>query len=264
MIASFVIFFALVGILAGLSAGLFGIGGGIIIVPALYWLFTMQDFPPTAIMRLAVATSLFCIVFTAMASAWGHWRQHAVHRSLARVLLPATLIGGVAGAVLAHILHHQVLRNLFAVFELVIALQLFFGRYQVQYSSARCKRSTLLLGGLGIGGFSSVMGIGGGTLTVPFLLWQRIPLHNAIAVSAVCGIPIALAGASTLIFLGSGVAELPPHTIGYLYLPAVIPIIATSILCAPLGAVLAHHLPVVVLRKAFAVLMAMVGLRMLY
>ncbi len=257
-----VLLYLLTGALAGLSAGLFGIGGGIIVVPALYYLFRFSGFPDQSLMHMALGTSLFSIVFTGMASAWGHYRQRMVNMSIVYALTPWLLLGALLGATLAHVLDSRYLRYLFALFELLVAWRL-FSDSAVLPRGGMPSRVAKVTGGLGIGVLSSLMGIGGGTLTVPFLLWHGIPLRNAIAVSAVCGIPIAMAGAGGMLLLGSTVTALPEHTVGYLYWPAAVPIVFASMVAALLGSRLARALPIAILRQAFALLLTVVGLRML-
>lgn len=250
------------GALAGLTAGLFGLGGGLIVVPALHFLFLAQDFPPVMLMQLAITTSLFCILFTGGASAWGHYRRQAVHAQAVRSLIPGILLGALLGAWLASWLPSAGLRRIVGLFELFVAWRLLGGGAR-QGSGQLPGLAAMLAAGMGIGACSSLLGIGGGTLTVPFLLFCGLPVRVAIASSAVCGLPIALAGGAGLVWLGWGVQDLPRYALGYLYWPAILPIVAASLCTVPIGVHLAHRLPVLQLRRAFAALLLLLAIVML-
>lgn len=259
----FIVFlYLLLGLVGGIMAGLMGIGGGIVIVPALYYLFSWQDFSASSIMQLAVATSLATIVFTSFASARAHHRRGAVMWPAVAALVPGILAGAVAGGLLAMWLPSEGLRRIFGIFEILVALQIGFGARPAAHRGLPGRGGQMLAGGF-IGTLSSLLGIGGGTLTVPFLLWCNVTIHKAVATAAACGLPIAMAGALTLMIAGWHQPGLPAHSLGYVYWPAALAIIATSFLAAPLGARLAHALPVTMLKRVFAVLLAIVGLRMI-
>lgn len=255
-------FYLLTGVAGGLLAGLLGIGGGIVIVPALYYLFSWQGFSGGHIMQLAVATSLMTIVVTAVASIRAHHLRGAVQWPTLMLLLPGIIAGAVCGGLLARWIASDWLRILFGLFEIVVALQIGFGARPVAHRSLPGSAGMTAAGGV-IGGLSALLGIGGGTLTVPFLLWCNVTIHKAVATAAACGLPIAVAGALTFILSGWSVPDLPAHSLGYVYWPAALAIVSTSFLTAPLGARLAHALPVMTLRRLFAVLLAIIGLRML-
>lgn len=257
------LFYLLLGGIAGIIGGLLGLGGGIIIVPVLLVLFIQQELVSDILMHLAVATSLATIVFTSMSSAYAHHRRGAVLWRTVALLVPGIILGGILGAVIADHLPSNALRIMFGLFEILVAIQIGFG---VEPSSHRRlpNRGGMLFTGGGIGTLSTLLGIGGGTLTVPFLLWCNINIRNAVATSAACGFPIAMAGTVAMIFTGWDNPELPAGATGYVYWPAAITITATSVLFAPIGARMAHSLPVDTLKKIFAVVLAGVGLRMLF
>ncbi len=254
--------YLVLGAIAGILAGLMGVGGGLIIVPALVMVFAHQGFEPSQLMRLAIATSLATIVMTSMLSTYAHHRRGAVQWRDVGLLTPGILLGAVAGAMLADLMADDTLRTIFAVFEILVAVQL---GLSVQTGVARKAppKSTLLAAGLLTGGVSTILGIGGGTLTVPILLWCKRGIRQAVATSAACGLPIALAGAITYVFLGQGLPFLPDASLGYVYWPAFVAISASSMLFAPLGAKWAHSLPVHILKRLFALLLLFIGIRML-
>ncbi len=255
--------YAIAGIVAGLIGGLLGLGGGIIIVPILHYLFTLQGFPSTTIMHVAVTTSLATIIVTAMASGYSHHRKGAVLWPITYRFMPAIIIGAYCGALLADLLSSEKLRVLFGLFEIAVAIQIaFLSKPNVQ--ATHLNTTTTIGGGLGVGLLSTLLGIGGGTLTVPLLLWCNIHLRNAIAISAACSVPIAITGTISLIIASWQHSDLPPYTIGYLYWPAALAIMTTSLLFAPLGVHLSHRLPVATLKRLFALVLLVVGVKMLW
>jgi hypothetical protein len=252
----------LLGLFAGIIGGLMGLGGGIIIVPALHYIFIGQGFPSGILMHLAVATSLTTIVFTAMSATWTHHRRGAVLWPSVGLLVPGILLGGVAGAMVADHLPSDSLRIGFGLFELLVAIQIASGVKPSPHRNLPATGGMVSAGG-GIGMFSTLLGIGGGTLTVPFLLWCNINMRNAVATSSACGFPIALAGATAMIVIGWDHTALPADTLGYVYWPAALVIVAATIIAAPFGAKMTHVLPINTLKRLFAIVLAIVGIRML-
>lgn len=250
------------GAFAGVLAGMLGVGGGLIIVPILAWVFLGQGFDSGVIMHLAVGTSLATIVFTSISSVRAHHRRGAVQWPAVVRLMPGIVFGVFIGALVAERLPTASLRTVFGVFELLVAAQMAFSLLPEAH---RALPGRLGMGAAGavIGGVSAIVGIGGGTLTVPFLLWCGVAMRQAVATSAACGLPIAVAGAVAFAWTGSGNGSLPPSSLGYLYLPALAGVAASSILFAPLGARLAHSLPTAVLKRFFAVFLAVLGVKML-
>jgi len=255
--------YLVLGVVAGLVGGLLGLGGGILIVPALLFLFIWQGMPADILMHLAVATSLFTIVFTSISSSYAHHKHQAVLWSQVFLLTPGIIIGAVFGAFLADYISSDILRRLFGIFEILVACQIGFS---VKPSAQRSLpgRNGMLIAGGGIGTLSTILGIGGGTLTVPFLVWCHVNIRKAVATSSACGFPIALAGTLAMIYTGLDSTSLPENTIGYVYWPAALLILVTSVLFAPVGAKLAHTMPVGSLKRVFAIVLAGVGLRMLF
>ncbi|MEW6646749.1 MAG: sulfite exporter TauE/SafE family protein [Pseudomonadota bacterium] len=250
------------GAFAGTLAGMLGVGGGLVIVPVLVWVFAGLAFDHGVIMHLAVGTSLATIVFTSLSSVRAHHRRGAVQWPAVWQLLPGIVLGVFLGALLAEGLPTAALRNVFGVFELLVAAQMGFSLLPEAHR-ALPGRIGMSAAGTVIGGVSAIVGIGGGTLTVPFLLWCGVAMRQAVATSAACGLPIAVAGAVAFAWTGSGNAGLPAQAVGYLYLPALFGIAVSSILFAPLGAWLAHSLPTTALKRFFALFLALLGVRML-
>lgn len=251
-----------VGAFAGVVAGLFGVGGGLIIVPVLVLLFQRWGFADGVLMHLAIGTSLATIVLTAISSMRAHHRRGAVDWPVFRRLTPGIAVGALLGAVIADFMPAQALRLFFGVFELAVAAQI--GLNLMASPHRRLPGGVgMSAAGVVIGALSAVVGIGGGTLTVPFLVWCNVALRKAVATSSATGLPIAVAGAVGFVLTGWNAPDLPPGSTGYLYWPALAGIAAASLVFAPLGARLAHTLPVDTLRRFFAIFLAVLGVRML-
>jgi len=251
-----------VGAVAGVLAGLLGVGGGLVIVPMVVFALTYQAAAPEHIMHLALGTSLASIMFTSVSSFMAHHRRGAVQWEVVRRIVLGILLGSFLGACLASRLSTTVLKAFFVVFVYYMAVQL--------YTNRKPKPSRSLPGawamfgvGNGIGVVSSLVGIGGGSLSVPFMIWCNLPVHTAIGTSAAIGFPIAVAGTVGYLVNGLYAQALPPYSLGFIYLPALIAIVAISMLTAPLGVRLAHSLPVDRLKRVFALLLLVMGTKML-
>ena len=254
--------YMLVGAVAGILAGLLGIGGGLVIVPMLIFCFVRQGIPDAIIMHLALGTSLASIMFTAVSSFWAHHKRGAVHWDIVRKILIGIFTGTFIGSCIAAQLSTRFLKGFFVVFLYYVAVQMLTNKKPKP--SRQVPGYTGMFGvGNVIGIVSSLVGIGGGTLSVPFMLWCNIPVHHAIGTSAAIGFPIAIAGTVGYIYNGLKATDLPLYSIGYIYLPALVGIVLTSVLTAPLGVRLAHSLPVNRLKRVFAILLLVVGTRML-
>lgn len=260
---SFMPSYLLLGAVAGFCAGLFGIGGGLLIVPVLAWLLQGQLPPGAPLMHIAVGTSLATIVPTALASIYTHHRRGAVAWPLVRRLAPGIVAGTAGGAVIADLIDSDGLRVIFAVFLGAAALQMAFGAVPAARRDLP-GYAGMTAAGIVIGGVSALVGIGGGTLTTPFLAWCRVELRRAIATSAACGLPIALSGTAAYLIAGLDSPDLPAGSSGYVHWPAALTIAATSVVCAPFGARLTHALPVTPLRRLFALLLVAAAIRLLF
>ena len=239
-----------------------GVGGGLIIVPALAFSFAYLGFDPSLIMPLALATSLATIIVTSISSIQAHQKKQAILWSLFKILSPSILIGAFMGGVFAAQLPSAQLQVIFGFYAILVAVQLITGK-QPSEGSRQLSPFIHSIAGAFIGAISSVVGIGGGSMTVPYLLWSSINMRNAVATSSAIGLPIAIAGAAGYISSSYSLPGLPEYSVGYLYLPAFLGIIITSYLTAPVGAKLAHQLPITTLKKVFALLMLGIGLKML-
>jgi len=254
--------YALLGVFAGSLAGLLGVGGGLVIVPILAALFALQGFAAEYLMQIAVGTSLATIVFTSLSSMRTHHQHGAVDWPIMLQLSLGILLGGWLGGVLALWIGGLALAGLFGVFELAVAAHMGFGRPPAAQRSPPGGRRNAVAGVV-IGALSALLGIGGGSLTVPWLVWHNLDVRHAVGTSAACGLPIALSGTLGFIAVGLGRADLPPGSTGFVYWPAVIAISIASVLSAPPGARLAHRLDQARLKKVFAAFIAMLGLLML-
>ncbi|WP_353572063.1 sulfite exporter TauE/SafE family protein [Candidatus Albibeggiatoa sp. nov. BB20] len=253
----------ILGIVAGILAGLLGVGGGLVIVPVIVWIFGQNlDFPAHYLLHIAIGTSLATIVVTAISSIIAHQRHGAIHWDIVRNIIPGLIVGALLGAVIADALPHRELKIFFAIFVLLSAIKMLLN-IDPPAGHKLPKLLGLNVAGTVIGSISAIVGIGGGTLTVPFLTWCNVPIRNAVATSSTCGLPIALAGAVGFIVTGWGLEELPEWSLGYVYLPAFIAIVPTSMLFAPVGAKLAHTIPIKHLKRVFAILLCVVGIQML-
>jgi uncharacterized membrane protein YfcA len=250
------------GAMAGVLAGLLGIGGGIVIVPGLAFLLADGPVPAARLMHFAVGTSLATIVVTALSSIRSHHRRGAVDWPTVGRLTPGLIVGCGLGALVADRLVTGTLATVFGSFLLAMALRL------VQPGTPGGHRRLpgwpgTTAYGTGIGALSTLVGIGGGTLSVPLLTWHGVDIRRAVGSAAACGLPIALAGTAGVMLAGAGLPGAPGGATGYVYWPAFAAIVPASVACAPLGAWLAHVVPRRALRRGFALFVAIVGVRML-
>jgi uncharacterized membrane protein YfcA len=253
----FLLYLAL-GACAGVLAGLFGVGGGIIIVPVLVFSFTLQGFDASVLTHLAVGTSLATIVFTSIQSVRAHHRMGAVQWAVFAWMTVGILIGAGLGALTASYIAGPSLQKIIGVFAIVVAIQMALD-FKPKASRGVPGKPGLTAAGVVIGWASAIFGIGGGSLTVPFLTWRSLSMQQAVATSSACGFPIAIASAISFMILGWHDPLLPPHSLGFVYLPALIGIAVTSMFFARFGARLAHKLSPRVLKRLFALLLVVVG-----
>jgi len=254
--------YSLVGAVAGLLGGLLGIGGGLIIVPMLVACFGWQGFSESCVMHTALGTSMASIMFTSVSSSLAHHRRGSVAWVVVRRAALGILCGTFLGTCFVAQVPTRMLKVVFVVFLVGVAVQMVLGG-KPKPTRELPGRGGLFLGGSGVGLISSLVGIGGGTMSVPLMVWHNIPLKTAIGTSAALGFPIAVAGTVGYLYNGLGAPNRPDYAIGYVYLPALAGIALLSIATAPLGAMLAHALPVDKLKKVFAVLLAVIAVRML-
>jgi uncharacterized membrane protein YfcA len=251
------------GLVTGVIAGLLGVGGGLVMVPVLTWAYAQQGFAADYNIHLALGTSLAVIVPTALSSLRAHHAHGAVDWTLVRRITPGILLGTLVGGGIAVLLPDRGLKLFFILFLLYAATQMLLG-FKPKPSRGLPGLPGLTLAGSLIGLVSSWVGIGGGTLSVPFQTWCNVGLHRAIGTSAAIGLPIALSGMAGYMLSGQAAAGLPAWSLGFVYIPAFLAIAAGSGLTAPLGARLAHRLPVARLKKIFAGLLYLLAARMAY
>lgn len=251
------------GAFAGTLAGLFGVGGGLIIVPVLIISFKLQGIGGDLVTHMAVGTSLATIMFTSLSAIHTHNSRKAIDWRLAAMMSLGIVIGAWLGGYTADKLSGPLLQRLIGLFAWLMAAQMLFGLAPKGGATLPGKPAQVAVGGI-IGWASGIFGIGGGSLTVPFLTWCSVPMQRAVAVSAVCGFPIALVGALSYVVHGMGHAELPPEAWGYVYLPALIGISIASMPFARLGATWAHKLSAVALKRGFAAFLVVVGAKFLF
>lgn len=254
--------YLLTGAVAGLASGLLGIGGGLLIVPVLTTVFVMVLDTPHAV-HMAIGTSLATIIVTSFSSARAHHRHNAVRWDAFRLLIGGILIGGFIGGWSSQFIASGVLAKIFGILEVLIAIKMLTNINPAAHRTLPGPWGNSLAGGA-IGGFSSLVGIGGGTLTTPYLLWHNISMHQAIATSTAVSVPVAIAGTIGYVFAGLHLTNLPDFSTGYIYWPALIGIVTASYFMAPIGAKLAHQLPVRTLKRIFAVFLIILAIKMLF
>jgi uncharacterized membrane protein YfcA len=251
-----------IGVMVGFLAGLFGVGGGMIMVPMLVFVFTAKGFPPEQMMHLSLGTSMATIIFTSLSSVRAHHRHDAVDWSVARAMAPGIVVGALAATLIAGFIPTRPLAIAFTAFMFYAATRMFV---EVEPKPSRQLPGTagLFTVGAGIGALSSVLAAGGAFLSIPFLARCNVPLKRALGTAAANGFPIAAAGTAGYVLNGLRVDGLPAGSIGFVYVPALVLIVLASMPTAPLGARLAHRLPVKRLRIVFALMLFAIALRML-
>ena len=254
--------YLLTGAAAGLMAGLLGVGGGIIIVPVLAWLFAQHGFASESLMHYAVGTSLAVIIPTSLSSTLSHQRLGSVQWPVARRMMAGILPGALLGSWLATQMSSAHLGQFFGAFMLLIAVKFIVG---IRPASNHALPGSFGLGVAGsvIGLVSALLGIGGGSMSVPFLLWCKQNIRIAVGTSAALGLPIAVAGTAGFVINGLASAGQPGLNSGFVYWPAVAGVVLPSVALAPVGARLAHQLPQQTLQRVFALLLIIIGLKML-
>ena len=255
-------FFLATGALSGLLAGLFGVGGGLTTVPILALILSAQGFPAEHVMQVAIGTSLAVIALTALSSTRAHHAHGAVRWRLLAWLAPGLVAGALLGAWTAHGISSDWLARIVGIGALAVALKLILQPDPRMRTGAPNGAVLTAAGGV-IGWASALIGIGGGSLTVPFLRLYGLEMRQAVGTSAAGGIPIAWAGAAGFIVTGTQVDGLPGGHWGYVSLPGFAAVATASVLLAPVGARLAHRLPQQWLQRAFAALLLVIGVTML-
>ena len=250
--------FLLAGSFAGLLSGLFGVGGGLILVPVLTFVLPHLGIPAETVVQTAIGTSLAVIACHSIASAHAHHGQDGVLWPVVARMAPGLAIGSFVGAYVAHLLPGSELKKIVAIGAVLIAIQM---ALDLKPKTARPLPGPLgqAAAGAVIGIASALVGIGGGSLTVPFLSWRSVEMRQAVGTSAACGIVIAAAGALGFALTGLAASEHGPHTLGYVHVPGFITLMVASVATSGFGAKLAHRLPARTLKRAFAVFLCAVA-----
>lgn len=255
--------YLLLGAVAGFLGGMFGVGGGTVLVPVLLMLFEAQHFPAEHTMHLALGSSMAVILFTSIASARKHHQHGAVEWRVVLGISPGILLGTAIGSLVAASISPHFLTLFFALFMYFAATQILLN---VRPHAARQLPGIagMTLMGTFTGWVSTLVSVGGGTLTVPFLIWCNVPIRHAIGTASAIGFPIAAGGTLGYIFTGMHTTGLPSFSLGYVYLPAMLSCALVSIVTAPIGAKTAHRTNVGLLRKIFAVLLLALATKLLW
>ena len=250
--------FLLLGILAGIIAGLLGLGGGILVVPSLALIFSLQGMGTDLSTHLAIGTSLACMICTSCTAAFAHHFKRSIAWAVFFWMSAGLLIGSWSGSLVSASMNGSVLKMLFGLFLWFVAWRML--RRQKEVIAEKTLRLPIFaVLGLFTGCISGVFGVGGSIITVPVLLYSGLPMHKALGTASACILPVAIAGAVTNIFTGLDISGLPEYSTGYIYWPAFVGIVLGSVPCTRVGVRLAYRLPAERLRKIFAVLLIIVG-----
>ncbi len=255
--------YVLLGGFVGFIAGLFGVGGGLTIVPLLFMIFVAQGFPPEHVMHLSLGTAMATIVLTSISSMRAHHAHGAVRWEIFRAMAPGLVLGTLGGSFFASLVPTRPLAFAFAAIVYYASLQMVLD-FKPKSSRTLPGIGWMFVAGGVIGIISSLVAAGGGFLSIPYMVWHNVTIHNAIGTSAALGLPIAAAGTIGYIIAGWGQGGLPAYSLGYIYLPAFAGVATMTMLVAPVGAKMAHRLPVKPLKRAFGVLLALLATKMLY
>jgi uncharacterized protein len=250
------------GLVVGFFAGMFGVGGGVIIVPLLVLLFTAQHFPEQRVIHLALGTSLASIVFTNLSSVRAHHLRASVRWDVVVAATPAVVAGALLGTLFADRMSSRYLAIIFTVFVFFSSVQMWVDRTPRATRTLPGKLG-LSTAGLVIGAICSLVGVGGGIVVIPLMTICNVAMINAIGTSAALGLPISVAGAVGYIVTGLNQSELPPPSLGYVYVPALAGLVAGSFVTVPFGAHIAHRMHALALRRVFALILFALATKML-
>lgn len=259
------LWFMLAGMFAGVCAGLFGVGGGLIIVPVLMAIFSAYGYSPDVITHLAVGTSLATIIVTSISSMQSHHKRGGVRWDVWKNMSVGLVIGSVIGAWVADLLKGEILTALIASMAIIMGVKMLTAKKSDITATHTLPSAGVQMGVGGlIGSASAIFGIGGGSFTVPFLSRFGLDMKQAVGTSSACGLPIAIAGALGFMFFGRDVIGLPPDAVGFVHITAFICISVMSFIFAKVGAKLAHQLPASTLKRMFGGLLVIVGIKMMW
>lgn len=255
--------YPLLGCFSGFVAGLFGVGGGLTIVPFLFMLFSAQGFPPEHVLHLALGTSMATIVLTSISSMRAHHRHSAVRWEIVKTMAPGLVLGTLGGSFFAGLVPTRPLTVAFTAIVYYAALQMVLD-FKPKASRMLPGAAGTFMVGSGIGLVSSLVAAGGGFLSIPFMVWNNVPIRQAVGTSAALGLPIAAAGTIGYLASGWSAPGLPGPSLGYIHLPAFAGVAVMTVLIAPLGARTAHYLPTTHLKRGFGIFLAALATKMLH
>jgi uncharacterized membrane protein YfcA len=251
-----------IGAVVGFLAGLLGIGGGMILVPILVFVFGANNFAPGHLMHLALATAMATIPFTSVSSVRAHHRHGGIDWHIVTGLMPGLLIGAVFGTLVAGSIPGRPLAIFFAAFLFYAATTMFFDLVPKGTRSLPGRPGLALVGAI-VAFLSSFIAAGAALMTIPFMAWCNVPLRRAVGTASAIGFPLSVAASAGYVIAGWQAAGLPQHSLGFVYLPALALIVLTSVLTAPLGARVSQRMPVKRLRIVFALVLYVIAIRML-
>lgn len=258
-----IVIYLFLGCFVGVLAGIFGVGGGIIVVPVLLFSFQRMGMEDSVLAHMAIATSHAAIIFTSASSSYVYNKKGNVRWDVVRSLAPGLLLGGLLiGPNVADVLSTSVLRLIFSLFMLLVAIKMWFG-LKPKVEGGMPSMPVLSVVGSGIGTISSILGIGGGSLTVPYLSWKGVEIKTAVGSSVSSAIVIAVSSTIGYIYAGWGASGLPDETFGYVYWPALLGIVVTSMLFVRVGVKVAGLMDEKLQKRLFAVLLVIVAVNML-
>lgn len=253
------VIFAIIGVFAGLSAGMLGLGGGLISVPALLYAFKFMGLPNAHLMHIAISTSLMAIIVTSFSSLIAHHRGRNVDWLLMRRLSIGLIAGGFLGAYSATLFSSESLQRIFAVYAFLMSIRLWWAMPELSGSTKLLSQPTLFVSGTVFGAISAMVGMGGGTMVVPYILATGNTIQKAIGTSAACAFPIAISAVLGYILFGEQAETAHGWQLGYVNWQAFLGLISTSILFAPIGAMWARTLPVKLLERLFSLVLIAVS-----
>jgi uncharacterized membrane protein YfcA len=258
-----IIILLLAGGLAGFIAGLFGVGGGIIIIPVSLWFMGMKDVETDYIQHIAVGTSLSVMVFTTAVSSFGHYKRKSIDWYVFKPLVLGIVSGVLFGSSIAHFIDGKHLQIVFIVFSFIVSIRTLVG-FKPKSGETKINKYGVSGGGAIIGFLSGILGIGGGVFNVPFMLYMKVPVKKAVGTSALLSWTTALTGSLTYIFTGSQLNDLPKETVGFLYWPLALTLVIGTVIMTPIGVRLAHKIPENILRISFGILMLAISTQILF
>ena len=255
---------AALGLTGGFLAGLLGVGGGMVLVPFMVWILGQYNVTGELAIKMAIATSMATIVFTSISSVRAHHKRGAVRYDIVRGIAPGILVGAIIASLgVFALVKGAWLSWSFGIVVWFAAIQMFLDRKPKPTRNMPSPSGQLAVGGF-IGFLSGLVGAGGGFMSVPFMAWCNVAIHNAVATSAALGFPIAFFNSIGYIISGWSIADRPAYSLGYIWLPALFVIVCCSVLTAPLGAKAAHSLPVKTLKRIFSLVLMALATSMLY